>query len=119
VTGQQAADYAKAGVDLSSTSPLLIAAVMQANVGQESVTPLPPPSPESSLVEQRKALLEAYKAKTGASNRKIYTARNSGIHKPQFSEWCNGILPNTSATTLNFERFLREQRPPVPRNPKT
>ncbi len=68
---------------------------------------------QSALVRQRKALLEAYQAKTGASLHKIYTRSNSGIHKPEFYKWRDGTLPNSSATTINFERFLRLQKPPI------
>lgn len=76
------------------------------------------PTGEESLVDRRAAMLAAYKANTGASNRKIYEASNSGIHKPEFSKWRRGLLPDSSATTRNFERFLREQRPPIPRKLK-
>ncbi|HTV83082.1 MAG TPA: hypothetical protein VME18_10560 [Acidobacteriaceae bacterium] len=69
-------------------------------------------------VERREKLLTDYKAATGASNRQIFMAQNSGIHKPQFVEWRRGELPDTSATTQNFERFLREKKPPIPRKPK-
>jgi hypothetical protein len=75
--------------------------------------------PQETLVQERAALLEAYKDKTGASNRQIYTASNSGIHKPQFSQWRRGLLPSTSATTINFERFLRNLKPPRPREPNS
>jgi hypothetical protein len=94
LTSQQAAAYARSGIDLSSTSPLLIAAAMQANIGQESVPPPSPLSPpEPSLVEQRRALLEAYRSKTGASHHKIYTASNSCIHKPEFYAWVKERCP--------------------------
>lgn len=85
-----------------------------------SAAPQPPvmeaksPAPDS-LIEQRRALIEAYIAKTGASLHKIYTASNSGIHKPEFYKWRDGTLPNSSSTTINFERFLRNQKPPIPR----
>jgi len=92
--------------------------------------PVPPQATESQaneasptevapLAERRARMLETYKAKIGASNRKIYEARNSGIHKPQFYEWLNGTLPTGSATTKNFERFLREQKAPIPRKPNS
>lgn len=116
VGDQKAATYAKAGIDPHSTSPLVIAAAMQANVGQETVAP-PLPPPELSLVEQRKKLLEAYKAKTGASHKQIWEGK-SGIHKPQFYEWVNGKLPSKSQTAQNFERFLREGKRPTPRKPR-
>jgi hypothetical protein len=116
-TGKEAAEYAKAGVDLSSGPPLLIAAIQQASARSSPASPSLLPT-DLSLVEQRKALLDAYKAKTGASNHKIYMGRNSGIHKPEFYAWVKGTLPNTSATAINFERFLRDQKPPIPRNAK-
>jgi hypothetical protein len=68
-------------------------------------------------VERRKRLLADYKAVTGnPSNIKIYSARNSGIHKPEFYSWVNGELSSKSATALNFERFLREKKAPIPRH---
>ncbi|HLK18092.1 MAG TPA: hypothetical protein VKT81_04015 [Bryobacteraceae bacterium] len=68
---------------------------------------------------RRAALLADYKLATKhPSNRKIYTARNSGIHKPEFYDWINAILPKTSQTCVNFERFLEEKKPPVARTPK-
>jgi hypothetical protein len=70
----------------------------------------------SMLVARRISMLEEYKRATRTtSNRRIYTARNSGIHKPQFHEWLKGSLEETSQTCLNFERFLREKKPPIPR----
>jgi hypothetical protein len=70
-------------------------------------------------VTRRSRLLADYKEATGnPSNRKIYTAKNSGIHKPEFFDWVNGELLNTSQTCINFERFLREKKPPIPRKPR-
>lgn len=67
-------------------------------------------------IHRRKGLLSEYKAATGEpSNKRIYEATNSEIHKPQFHRWLRGLLPVDSATTINFERFLREKRPPIPR----
>ena len=78
------------------------------------------PSSESVSEEaiRRKGLLAEYKNATGnPSNQKIYKARNSAIHKPEFYEWLRGELPATSQTAINFERFLAEKKPPIPRNP--
>ena len=73
-------------------------------------------APKSDELARRNALLASYKAATGSpSNRQIYNARNSGIHKPEFYDWINGILAQTSQTCENFERFLREKKHPVPR----
>jgi hypothetical protein len=64
-------------------------------------------------------LLEEYKSATDRpSNRSIYTAKNSGIHKPEFLRWQRGELPKTSATCQNFERFLAAKKRPIPRNTK-
>jgi hypothetical protein len=77
------------------------------------------PSEREKLITARKQILGEYKAACGSvSNRSIYNARNSGIYKPQFSKWVNGLLPDSSATTINFERFLREKKQPIPRKPK-
>lgn len=65
---------------------------------------------------RRRDLLAEYKSATGnPANKRIYEARNSGIHKPQFYQWRRGELPADSATSRNFERFLREKKPPIPR----
>jgi hypothetical protein len=84
-----------------------------------SVTPPPATQqteatePASTEVERRAKLLEDYKLATKiASDRKVYQARNSGIHKPEFYKWRKGTLAPDSATAINFERFLREQKPP-------
>jgi hypothetical protein len=77
------------------------------------------PAEREKRIAARKQMLQDYKAACGSvSNRRIYSARNSGLYKAQFSEWVNGILPDSSATTINFERFLREKKPPIPRKPK-
>jgi|SRR5579872_600724 len=74
------------------------------------------PLGKDSDVARRAKLLAEYKSATGdPSNRKIYTARNSGIHKPEFLRWQRGDLPSTSQTCVNFERFLREKKAPMPR----
>ena len=78
----------------------------------------PPPIPGTSETERRKALLAEYKAATGdPADYRIYNARNSGIHKPEFYQWKKGVLPKDSGTTKNFERFLREKKIPIPRKP--
>jgi hypothetical protein len=62
----------------------------------------------------RAALLSNYKAATGISkDAPIYSARQHSMHKPQFYQWRSGILSPASAVSLSFERFLREQRPPI------
>jgi hypothetical protein len=74
---------------------------------------------EGTIVDRRKRLLNEYKTATGKpSDKSIYEARNSGIYKPQFYEWRDGRLPDDSATTKNFERFLSEKKPPIPRKPR-
>jgi len=83
----------------------------------EDVPAQPAPSTGSATeIERRSLLLAEYKAATKTiSNRQIYEARNSRIHKPEFYTWRNGTLPAHSATSINFERFLREKRPPQSR----
>jgi hypothetical protein len=81
---------------------------------------IPTTSPIVSGAESRRTLLDEYKSAKGVgnpSNKRIYEARNSGIHKPQFYEWLNGQLSPDSTTTLNFERFLRDKKPPIPKKP--
>jgi hypothetical protein len=76
-------------------------------------------SATGSIIDSRKNLLVEYKSAVGGtSNKSIYEARNSGIHKAEFYQWQHGELPDKSATTANFERFLREKKPPIPRKPK-
>jgi hypothetical protein len=71
-------------------------------------------------IERRQKLLADYMAATGNPSRyRIYNARNSGIHKPQFYSWLVGNLPSDSATCINFERFLCEKKPPIPRKPRS
>jgi hypothetical protein len=73
---------------------------------------------DDGLAKRRAALLAGYKEHTGdPSNKKIYEASNSGIHKPEFYQWLNGKLLDTSRTTKRFEDFLRSKRKVVPRNP--
>jgi hypothetical protein len=68
-------------------------------------------------IKRRQCLLDAYVQATGASHRSIYEGR-SGVHKPEFYKWLKGSLPASSETAQNFERFLREKKPPISRNPK-
>jgi hypothetical protein len=88
----------------------------QADAGGEQQPPaqVADESPEGERT-RRATLLSAYIAATGASHKKIYEAKNSGIHKPQFYEWLNGELPASSKTTKTFETFLRSNRRPIPR----
>jgi len=68
---------------------------------------------------RRGKLLDDYKAAAGnPSNKRIYEARNSGIHKPDFYAWLKGELPQESAMSINLERFLRLKQRPIPRQPK-
>ena len=70
----------------------------------------------SEIIIHRNQMLSEYKAATGnPSNRSIYTAKNSGIHKPEFYDWLKGKLAPHSSTCVTFERFLAEKRPPLPR----
>lgn len=72
-------------------------------------------SPNEDEAERRARLLAEYKAATGnPSNKRIYEARGS-IHKPDFYAWLHGDLSSDSAMAINFERFLRLRKPPVPR----
>jgi hypothetical protein len=78
----------------------------------------PQPIPGTSEIQRREVLLAEYKAATGdQADYRIYNARNSGIHKPEFYQWKKGVLPKDSGTTKNFERFLREKKIPIPRKP--
>lgn len=72
-----------------------------------------------SLQGHRRQLLMEYKAATGnPANQKIYKAKNSCIHKPEFYDYLNGKFSSASTTCINFERFLREKKPPIPRKNK-
>jgi hypothetical protein len=73
----------------------------------------------AQVARYRASLLAEYKAATGTTtNSAIYNARNSGIHKPEFYKWRKGELSPNSATTRNFERFLKTQAKPLPRKPR-
>ena len=86
--------------------------------GKESPTREPGATLESEI-ERRQKLLAAYKSATGnPSNQKIYEAANSGINKPEFYYWRNGTIPFKSVTSINFERFLQDKKPPIPRKPR-
>lgn len=96
-------------------------AQVPSTVSLENRAERPSESPKEieAVIERRKAMLSEYKAATGhPSSRRIYTAKNSGIHKPEFYDWVKGILPDDSSTCENFERFLKERKPPISR-PKT
>jgi hypothetical protein len=73
--------------------------------------------PQDNAEKDRRAkLLTEYKAATGSpSDYRIYKAKNSGIHKPEFYKWRNGQLSRASETTKAFEKFLQEKKPPIPR----
>jgi hypothetical protein len=76
-------------------------------------------APVPSEIERRKALLAEYKAATSApSDYQIFNAQNAGLHKPEFYRWLKGTLTAHSKTAKNFERFLREKKPPIPRKPR-
>jgi hypothetical protein len=90
----------------------------------------PTTNPTSDAVEDlkkfREDLLNDYKRRVKDakgnpySNRSLYTAKNSGICKPEFYEWVNGKLPAKSMTCTNFERFLNHNEPPkCPETKKT
>jgi hypothetical protein len=75
----------------------------------ETVPAAPAPPTPKALMRQgddstsairRSALLDEYRAKTEASNRRIYEACNSCINKPEFYQWLRGELPQTSKTTI-------------------
>jgi hypothetical protein len=101
---------------------------------ESNTSHLPPAEPEPATTEnetsqdgntvgsevaRRRALLAEYKAVNGdVSNRQIYQAQNSGLHKPQFYQWKSGKLAASTATATNFERFLKAKKPPIPRAKK-
>jgi hypothetical protein len=121
LTGKQAIALASAGVDIASGSPLLVALHEQSNraIEQQQISPTPQstqPEPQGEA-KRRAKLLSDYRSATGASNRKIYEAQNSGIHKPEFYEWLKGNLAASSRTTKTFEAFLVAKRRPIPRKP--
>jgi hypothetical protein len=116
-------EYAKIGVDIEHASPLLagIIAAHKSSKGK-GISPTAAATQitkESRMgIEDRLKLLAEYKHATGnPSNKKIYSAHNSGIHKPEFYQWLDGRLPATSKTAKNFEAFLKSKRRPIPRKP--
>jgi hypothetical protein len=86
---------------------------------EDQSDPAAQPEPKAEEIQRRAALLSDYKAATGKpSNKRIYESRNSGLHKPEFYSWRSGDLHEGSATCINFERFLKLKKPPIPRKPK-
>jgi hypothetical protein len=79
-----------------------------------------PETESNPEVARRAALLAEYKAATrNVSNKRIYEAQNSGIHKPEFYRWVSADLPDTSIPARRFERFLASKKMPIPRKPKS
>ncbi len=73
---------------------------------------------EESVIADRAHMLADYKRATGdPSNKAIYESRNSGIYKPEFYKWLRGELESDSVTAINFEKFLRLKKRPIPRQP--
>lgn len=71
------------------------------------------------LVIRRETLLADYKTRTGnPSSKRIYEARNSRINKPEFYSWLRGELPDSSATTKNFEKLLGSSNRLIPKKIK-
>ena len=69
---------------------------------------------ETDLIATRAKMLADYKRAAGVTaDKQIYEHPGAGIHKPEFYKWRNGKLPATSATAINFERFLAPGVPPV------
>jgi hypothetical protein len=103
--------------DSQSTAPLHTKEISSADVETKSRTHAEvEDEPEVNELRRRNILLAEYKAAAGQpSNRKIYNARNSGIHKPEFYDYFNGDLKAESQTFVNFESFLRAKKPPIPR----
>lgn len=99
---------------------LQIESIKDAPLSLAPLTPAPeakqPHTPTDKRDPLRVKLLSEYGAATGSpSNRKIYTARNSGINKPEFYAWLRGDLPEKSKTTIKFEKFLRAKKYPIPK----
>jgi hypothetical protein len=119
-----AIEFAERSATSQSASPSVPVPTLPKSDGKPEARPLGSNTEvtqhEGDEKKRRRALLDEYRAATGKpSNRRIYQARNSGIHKPQFYEWIKGVLSNESETSKNFERFLREKKPPTPRKPRT
>jgi hypothetical protein len=84
---------------------------IRADVSQE-------PATVESEVDRRAKLLAEYKLATGnPPDLRLYTASNSGIHKPEFYQWRDGRLPAKSRVTKRFEAFLKAKKKPIPKNP--
>jgi hypothetical protein len=97
---------------------LVIAPVVRASLALEAISPSEAKATIEAEIRRREGLLAAYKSAMGnPSNKRIYEAGNSGVHKPEFYNWIKGKLSSDSATCINFERFLNDKRPPIPRKP--
>jgi len=122
LTGKEISAYTRAGIDIDSPAPLMVALHEQA---KERASSREMPSIAGELPElqkeiaRRARLLTDYKAATGAKDYHLYNAQNSGIHKPEFYQWVHGKLPAKSKTAKRFEAFLIAKKRPVRKNPAT
>ena len=102
-------DPTTAADDATSEHQVAADAVSQAAAGaSDAVTTVT--ATKTDLKNRRATLLKEYKLATGVTaNKPIYENSKSGIHKPEFYKWQKGELPATSATAINFERFLAQK----------
>jgi hypothetical protein len=77
------------------------------------------------LVASRKAMLENYKKRfrdteTGKqySDKRLFTAKQHSMHKPEFYKWKNGLFPSSKPASISFERFLTGKAHPIRRETK-
>jgi hypothetical protein len=105
-------------LEAPASAPAPSAPLIMHATAQTKETPLQESPSSLPEVERRANLLADYKKNVGnPSNRKIYEAPNSGIHKPEFYRWVRGTLPQNSRTTKQFEAFLKSRRKPQPKDP--
>jgi len=122
LTGKEISAFTRAGIDIDSPAPLMVALHEQAKerASSREMPSIAGESPElQKEIARRERLLTDYKAATGAKNYHLYNAQNSGIHKPEFYQWVRGKLPAKSKTAKRFEAFLIAKKRPVRKNPAT
>jgi hypothetical protein len=115
-TGQRAAAYARAGVDLSSTSPLLIAAAIQANIGQEFVMPTQGTTKPNFGTELRRLLEEAewkpedIAEKIGIDSRTVYRHLNGSVFPTAKTRWAyQGVLRERLKKNIVLPKSAKRQ----------
>lgn len=83
------------------------------------------PDEKTELAKYRRELLADYKRRFKDENGKpvteyaLYMSKPHTMYKPQFFQWKKGTLPADNSASVSFERFLKGDKPPIPRKSKS